>query len=534
MYMSSYHSSFSYLGKNSASDFHFIISHFDADSGESETGLSTESIYTASADGTSRNLYGTKYSGAEPVRITVIKQDGSDWTIGDNRLALKWLTGAKSDSWLDLYIGDEVRYRMLGHVQNVLQYKMDARIVGLIIVFESASPFAFSNLQTVTQSISGSGTIIVDNPSDDSYTFVKMKTTYKNTGGIQVAITNTTIGETTQINNLAINEIVTLNNNQTITSDKPSRIFGNDFNFNFPKLAPGTNEFAVTGTGDITFEYFYFIKIGNMATDINAVSDRICDDFGNIQIDMLDWSRISNTPTTIDGYGVTDVYTKIQVDNKFASFTPEDGYDKSEIDAKFAELESQIADLSYKTISITSLSNDVNVAEKGSVVASVTLKWSINKTPTTLVLDGVNLDTALTSYTYNNLNLTDKKTWTLFANDERGESSSKSTTVNFYNGVYYGASAAPSSYNSDFILSLTKKLSSNKVSSFEANSGEGQYFYYCLPVSMGVCSFNVGGFNGGFALVDTIEFVNKHQHSERYYIYRSDNANLGLKTIYIS
>lgn len=132
--MSSYHSSFSYLEKNSANDFHWIISHFDADSGESETGLSTESIYTASPDGTSRNLYGTKYSGPEPVRITVIKQDGSDWTVNDNRTALKWLTGAKSDSWLDLYIEDEVKYRMLGHVQNVLQYKMDARIIGLSLI----------------------------------------------------------------------------------------------------------------------------------------------------------------------------------------------------------------------------------------------------------------------------------------------------------------------------------------------------------------------------------------------------------------
>lgn len=314
--MSSYHSSFSYLGKNSASDFHWIISHFDADNGESETGLSTESIYTASADGTSRNLYGTKYSETEPVRITVIKQGGGDWTIGDNRLALKWLTGAKSDSWLDLYIGDEVRYRLLGHVKNVLQYKMDARIVGLVIVFESASPFAFSNLQTVSKSISGTGTINIDNPSDDNYTFVKMKTTYKNTGGDAITINNTTTGEITQIKNLAINEVVTLNNNQSITSDKSTRIFGNDFNFNFPRLAPGQNKFTITGTGDITFEYSYFIKIGDMATEINAVSDRICDDFGNIQLDMLDWSRISNTPTTLKGYGITNAYTKTEVDVK--------------------------------------------------------------------------------------------------------------------------------------------------------------------------------------------------------------------------
>ena len=316
--MSSYHSSFSYLGKNSATDFNWIISHFDdgADKGESETGLATESIYTASPDGTTRKLYGTKYSNPEPVRITVIKPDGTDWTIGDNRLALKWLTGAKSDSWLDLYIGNEVKYRMLGHVQNVLQYKMDARIVGLVIVFESASPFAFSNLQTVSHSISGEKKFSIDNPSDDNYTFVNMKTTYENTGGNILVVTNKTINETTKINNLVQNEIVTLNNNQSITSDNTDRIFGKDFNFCFPRLAPGTNNFIVTGTGIITFEYSYFIKIGDMAIELNAVSDPICDDFGNIQIDMLDWNRISNTPNTLQGYGIIDAYPTSDVYNK--------------------------------------------------------------------------------------------------------------------------------------------------------------------------------------------------------------------------
>lgn len=393
--MSSYHNSFSYLGKNSTNDFNWIISHFDSDSGEAETGLSTESIYTASADGTSRKLYGTKYSGPEPVRITVIKQNGGDWTIGDNRQALKWLTGAKSDSWLDLYIGDEVKYRMLGHVQNVLQYKMDARIIGLVIVFESASPFAFSNLQTVTHSISGSKIFSIDNPSDDNYTFVKMKTTYKNTSGNAVTIKNTTTDEETQINNLAINETVTLNNNQSIVSDKPNRVFGNDFNFRFPRLGPGLNEFVITGTGNLTFEYLYFIKIGDMATELNAVSDPICDDFGNIQIDTLDWSRISNTPNTLSGYGITDAYPTSAVYNKneiniqmqniidevdsttslistLSSGLENDYYDKVDIENNYYT-KSEIDDIVYTEEEINATINelDFNVRSNASLISNV-------------------------------------------------------------------------------------------------------------------------------------------------------------------
>ena len=384
------------MGKNSANDFHWIISNFDADSGESETGFSTESIYTASADGTSRNLYGTKYSGPEPVRITVIKQGGADWTITDNRLALKWLTGAKSDSWLDLYIGDEVRYRMLGHVQNVLQYKMDARIVGLVIVFESASPFAFSSLQTVSHSIAGKGTFSIDNPSDDMYTFVKMKTTYQNTQGSSVTITNTTFDDySTQINNLAKNEIVTLHTNQSIVSDKQYRMFGNDFNYWFPRLGPGVNEFTVIGTGNITFEYSYFIKIGDMATEINAVSDRICDDFGNIQLDMLDWSRISNTPTTAGEYGITDVYTVSAVYNKneidsqmdnlknivdntaslistVASNLSDNHYTKDDVDKKFYN-KTEIQSDYYNKTEVDKIANSLgdNIQSNASVISTV-------------------------------------------------------------------------------------------------------------------------------------------------------------------
>ena len=380
--MSSYHSSFTYLDKNSKDDFNLIISHFDADSGESETGLSTESIYTESADGTSRNLYGTKYSGAEPVRITLIKQDGSNFSMDDNRKMLKWLTGAKMDSWLDLYVGDQLKYRMKGHVQNVLQYKMDARVIGFIVVFELASPFAFSTLQKVEKNTIGGGTTItVNNPSDDVHNYTYMKTTYtKNGAKGDLVINNKTTNETTTVKNLALGETVTLYGNQMITSDKSSRVFGSDFNFVFPKLCPGTNEIEVKSTGNIIFEYYYAIKIGDCAIDINAVSDPICDSNGEIQIDMLDWSRVSNTPNTLSGYGITDAYpvssvynkneindkmddlkdivdstaslisnisselindhyNKSEIDSMLESFTQADVYTKSEIDEKFENID---------------------------------------------------------------------------------------------------------------------------------------------------------------------------------------------------
>ena len=389
--MSSYHNSFSYLGQNSIDNFNLAVAHFDADNGESETGLSTESIYSASADGTKRNLYGTKYSGAEPVRITLIKHNGGEFSVSDNRRILRWLTGAKTDSWLDLKIGDTVQYRMFGHVQNVLQYKLDARIVGIIVVFESASPWAFSDLQTVTQQISGESTISIDNDSDDVHGYTDVKVTFTNTrANGSLSIQNAAIEtDKTTIDNLAQNETVVLDTNQMITSDKQNRIFGNDFNFVFPRLVSGINFFTVIGYGEIQFDYYSCIKIGDMAVNINADTDPICDEYGAIQIDVLSWDRIVNKPTTLSGYGISDaysissVYNKSEVNNMLEDVANEaksaaslasnvstnltnNYYDKTDIDQKFAnqtsikEMQKTIDEISFDLASNSTLTSKLS------------------------------------------------------------------------------------------------------------------------------------------------------------------------------
>ena len=358
--MSSYHTSFSYLNQNSIDNFNLIISHFEADNGESETGLATESIYTASADGTKRNLYGTKYAGAEPVRITLIKPNGGEFSVYDNRRILRWLTGSQTDSWLDLKVGDEVQYRMFGHVQNVLQYKLDSRIIGLIVVFESASPWAFSDLQTQTEQIDGAKTISIINPSDDLYGYTNINVIYQNIeANGSFMLQNAEIDEVTSISGLGVNETVTLDANQMITSDNPARVFGNNFNFIFPRLISGTNTLTITGKGTITFNYYYCIKIGDMAINLNADTDPICNKEYDIEIDVLSWSRIINTPTTLQGYGITDaypvsaVYNKNEIDEMFAGLDMPDidisqlnTYTKIEIDEKLQNITSSGVDIS--------------------------------------------------------------------------------------------------------------------------------------------------------------------------------------------
>lgn len=212
-----------------------------------------------------------------------------------------------------------------------------------------------------------------------------------------------------------------------------------------------------------------------------------------------------------------------------------------QVDNRLKALEKWIADKDYVPISITSFSASTSIYEMGETVNSVTLNWGTNKTPASITLDGSAIEKVdQTSIKLTGLSIdmgspeNDRK-WTLVVTDERGTSKSKPALIYFYNGVYYGKSALPAGeYDDDFIKTLTRQLSSSKVSSFKVTANEGEYIYYCLPTRMGKCTFSVRGNPGGFNLVATINFTNGSGYSEDYYIYRSNNPNLGYLEISVT
>jgi len=215
------------------------------------------------------------------------------------------------------------------------------------------------------------------------------------------------------------------------------------------------------------------------------------------------------------------------------TFTRKNVYMNELVDS-ISELQSQMADLNYKAITITSFTNNVNNVELGTTVTGVNLSWKFSKTPKSVTLDGEAQAVDSTGKTLTGLEIKANKTWTLKATDERDATASKSTSISFLNGVYYGVGAAQDAYDSAFILGLTKTLRSNKLPSVTVTAGEGQYIFYCLPTRYGACSFAVGGFSGGFELVATVEFTNASGYTEKYYVYKSVNANLGNTTVSIT
>lgn len=370
--MASYHSSFTYNGLNSAKDMGLIIAAFasDTDNGLTDTFLSMDISSDDYYDGTKRYTYNSRYNTQATVTITVVKNNGKDFSLQQVRSCLRWLTGAKTDSWLDMYNGDEIKYSFLGRVTNVQNYKLDARVVGLTITFTSVSPWAYSAPQVfdcsiyqlidITEdgvllkggddavplgtdsegvlsvsyldnnnyfNITDEGVVyidnsyktVIDNQSDDLYTYIYLDIDYINESSSFVSIRNITLGEETKVTSIRTNESISISAKQFIISDVPNKIFGDTFNFVWPRLQPGLNDFIVEGDGrgSAKFTYRYPMKVGDCAMDITIEGGMDCSGCDEIfPYDTVPWEKITGTPTSIGGYGINNAYTKVEVDQK--------------------------------------------------------------------------------------------------------------------------------------------------------------------------------------------------------------------------
>lgn len=392
--MASYYPSFTYMGLNSLKDKRLKVVAFDTEPDEADTFLGMDAVYTDNYNGTKRIDYGAKFNSVAVPRISVIKLDNSDFTVAEVRDFLKWTTGIREISYLDLVVGNEIRYSFLGRVRTAYQRKINARTIGFTIEFESVSPWAYSpeqhagysSEQTLavdssdvmysksTKDVLGVSTnsvlynnfgfqvdndgvasvivsnkFVINNQTDDLYTPIYLNAKISN-GNLKnnIKIKNKTLNEETIINNIVANEEITLSNKQFILSDNTTRIFGNDFNYVWPRLKPGINDFEILldNNVDIEFTYRYPIKIGDCAMNINDLIS-YCGDFsdndipdtdntssgGIIIYDKVSWNMVEDTPTTINGYGITDAYTTIQVDNKLSNLGVGDSVNENNLNS---------------------------------------------------------------------------------------------------------------------------------------------------------------------------------------------------------
>ena len=351
------------------------------------------------------NMYGKPFFGFIMVSIngSRIQEFAYDYTSG----LLSLDNVPEIDSKIEIVVIPSI-YSFLGKFTNIEQYKMDARTIGIKLTFSSISPWAFSAPQTFncgigqaldilqddndvivfkkTESsmplgvdvngvlvassmdadsyfmVTEAGVAYIDtsyktninNMSDDLYTYIDLDIDYINQNSTEVYIKNETLGEETVIKGIDIDEIISISAKQFIVSYNVNqhgervlnihKIFGDDFKFVWPRLAPGVNKFTVMGNGSGTalFTYRYPMKVGDCAMDIDVNGDVIyCDDYNDYL--MIDWNKIANTPTTLSGYGIADAYTAMQVDNiieniEISSDNVSTSIDKEDLDNMLAEI----------------------------------------------------------------------------------------------------------------------------------------------------------------------------------------------------
>lgn len=272
--MASYHTSFKYKNITST-EKGLVIAAFNAQNGASDAFLGMDNIYSENNTGI-RYDYGAKYNSVATIEITMINFDGSDFTVNQFRDVARWLSGAQKSSWLDLYEGEKLAYSFLCKCIDIQHYKMDARTIGVTAVFEAVSPWAYSAIQTTTKEIDNSASaesgdpIEIENLSDENYSHVYPNVIFTCTKNGALTIYNHTTGDTTVIQNITAGETVTLNSNQILYSSNTTRVFGDDFNFVWPKFVYGHNTLSAAGHGILTITYRYPVKIGDCVIDIDT------------------------------------------------------------------------------------------------------------------------------------------------------------------------------------------------------------------------------------------------------------------------
>lgn len=299
----------------------------DSDNGETPSFLNREGVSSESHDGRYKRIHQFKYTDTFSPKFTFMKSDFSDFSMEDVRSVMKWITSKDTASLLEVYYDDSnvVSFASIGGFIEPQLYKItNNRTIAITAVWDSISPFALSDLYTVTKIISSAtdNKITIDIDTDDNkpvYPRITIKhkgavvnipegttlnalsdmventiyfngttyywktapstdeiyfnksTTKPNIESTSIRLRNThtdffnvskTLNSVVVKNNTNTEEIVLDGANKIVSSNSERRIFGDDFNLVWLELYDGKNTIAIEGNCEITLEWRTAIKCG--------------------------------------------------------------------------------------------------------------------------------------------------------------------------------------------------------------------------------------------------------------------------------
>lgn len=200
------------------------------------------------------------------------------------------------------------------------------------------------------------------------------------------------------------------------------------------------------------------------------------------------------------------------------------------------EYKQKIDDLAYTKIAINSITAANSSNEIGAMVAATDIAWTLNKEPKTQKIKfgseaEETLDKTLRKKSYTGKMIKTNTNIVLTVTDERDAVVSRTVGITFQPKVYWGKSNKAQLENADILALEGSALASGRGRSFTVNAGAGEKIVYAFPTSFGTPTFNVGGFDGGFTKVQTLEFTNASGHKQSYDVWMSVNAGLGSTAV---
>ena len=145
----------------------------DSDNGETPSFLNREAVSSESHDGRYKRIHNFKYTETFAPKFTFFKKDFSNFEMDEVRIVLKWLTSKDTTSLLETYYDDSnvVTWASIGGFVELQTYKLaNNRTIAITAMWDSISPFAFSDLYTVNKTISSAtdNKITINIDTDDN------------------------------------------------------------------------------------------------------------------------------------------------------------------------------------------------------------------------------------------------------------------------------------------------------------------------------------------------------------------------------
>lgn len=146
---------------------------FDSDDGETQSYLNRESVVSESYDGRYKRIHNMKYTETFSPKFTFMKSDLSEFSQEEVRATLKWITQKDTTALLEVFYDDSnvVSWASIGGFVETSLYKLaNNRTVAITAVWDSISPFALSDLYTVTKTINSpdNNKITINIDTDDN------------------------------------------------------------------------------------------------------------------------------------------------------------------------------------------------------------------------------------------------------------------------------------------------------------------------------------------------------------------------------